>query len=351
MSDNPNALAPQVGNKLNQFMRSDAIMERFEEVLGERGARAYVSSVLLTVANNDQLQQCTHASIVSSALRAATLSLSCDPAIGQAYLVPYGRVATFVVGYKGLRDMALRTNKYRYIHVDKIYKGEGVDIDRITGSARIIGGKESNEIAGWVASFEMTNGFRKSVYMTREEIHEHAKKFSKGYERQGGVWKQNPAMMEKKTVLRQLLTHWGVLDSRDSLFLSQLDAAEEADLQTIDATFVPVSRSREDVDESDVLAELGYVPEPAPTQNVSRETSPAPDVTETYPLPLDMAFTATDSKGVLYKSMSSEALSKKSEGYAVALGKEKNPEKIQDFQFKLAVCGTLLQYRANHPEA
>ena len=341
MTNQSNALATRPENRLNQFMRSDNIMARFEEILGERGARMYVSSVLLAVANNDALQECTHASIVASALRAASLSLSCDPAIGQAYLVPYGKVATFVVGYKGLRDMALRTNKYRFIHADKIYKGEGVDVDRITGSARIIGAKESNEIVGWVASFEMTNGFRKSVYMTREEIHEHAKKYSKGYERQGGVWKQNPAMMEKKTVLRQLLSHWGVLDSRDALFLSQVDAAEDADLQTIDASFVPVSRPREDVDENDVLAELGFTPEP----------SPAPAVTETYPLPLDMAFTAGDSKGVLYKSMTSEVLSKKSEGYAISLGKEKNPEKIQDFQFKLAVCGTILQYRANHPEA
>lgn len=248
-----------------------------------------------------------------------------------------------MVGYKGLRDMALRTNKYRYIHADKIYKGEGVDIDRITGSAQIIGAKESSEIVGWVASFEMTNGFRKSVYMTREEIHEHAKKYSKGYERQGGVWKQNPAMMEKKTVLRQLLSHWGVLDSRDALFLSQVDAAEEADLQTIDADFVPVTRPREDVNEEDVLAELGYASAPV--------SSPAPVVTETYPLPLDMAFTAVDSKGVLYKSMTNEVLAKKSEGYAKALQKEKNPEEIQKLQFKLAVCGTLLQYRANHPEA
>lgn len=344
MSDqNPNALAPQVGNKLNQFMRSDAIMERFEEVLGERGARAYVSSVLLTVANNDQLQQCTHASIVSSALRAATLSLSCDPAIGQAYLVPYGRVATFVVGYKGLRDMALRTNKYRYIHVDKIYKGEGVEVDRITGSARIIGGKESDEIAGWVASFEMTNGFRKSVYMTREEIHAHAKQYSKGYERQGGVWKQNPAMMEKKTVLRQLLTHWGVLDSRDQLFLSQVDAAEEAEFQVMETNFVPVAR--EDVSESDLLREIGFDDAP---QNVSRETSPAPVVVETYPMTLDLAFKEVDGNGVLYKDYADDALEALVSFLEKKIQKEKDDETRTNFQFKLAAANTIRQYRISH---
>lgn len=344
MTNQNNAITTRSDNRLNAFMRSDAIMPRFEEILGERGARAYVSSVLLTVANNDALQNCTHASIVSAALRAATLSLSCDPAIGQAYLVPYGKVATFVVGYKGLRDMALRTNKYRYIHVDKLYKGEGLDVDRITGAATIIGHKESNEIAGWVASFEMTNGFRKSVYMTREEIHEHAKTYSKGYDRQGGVWKANPAMMEKKTVLRQLLSHWGVLDSRDQLFMNAVDEEEAHDLDTLDAEFVQVPASREEVTEDDVLAELGFAPDP-------RRASPAPVPQETYPMAVDMAYGEKDSKGKFYSDYTSEELAKKSEGYAAAMRKEKNPDEISKYQFKLAAIGTILQYRANHPEA
>lgn len=262
MSNEPNgkAIQKQVTpiDKLKTFMRSDMIMERFQEILGERGARAYVSSVILAVANNEALQKCTQASIVSSALRAATLSLSCDPAIGQAYLVPYGNVATFVVGYKGLRDMALRTNKYRYLHADKFYKGEGVEIDRITGSARIIGRKESNEISGWAASFEMTNGFRKTVYMSREEIHEHAKQYSKGYDRGGGVWKQNPEAMEKKTVLRLLLLHWGTLDSRDELFMNIYDESELEDLDTIESKFIYQPEEREPIIEEKALAELGF---------------------------------------------------------------------------------------------
>lgn len=326
-------------NSLKAFMRSDAIFSRFEEILGERGAKAYVSSVLLTVANNDALQKCTRASVVASALRAATLSLSCDPSIGQAYLVPYGNVATFVVGYKGLRDMALRTNKYRYIHVDKIYVGEDVEVDRITGSARIIGGKESNEIAGWVASFEMTNGFRKSVYMTREEIHEHARKYSKGYDRNGGVWKQNPSMMEKKTVLRQLLTHWGVLDSRDALFMSEVDGAEGEELEYIDTTFTPAPHSREDVSEDDIMAEIGFS-SPSPT--------PAPQ--ESYPMALDLAETVKDSKGVFYKDYTPAELKKHVPWIEKAMQKEQDDERRTQLQFKRDACNTLIQYAANHPE-
>lgn len=250
----PRQVSPM--EKFKAFARSDMIVERFKEILGDRGARSYISSVVLSVANSDRLQECTHASIISSALRAATLSLSCDPAIGQAYLVPFGKTATFVIGYKGLRDMALRTNKYRYLHADKIYQGQSVEIDPITGRAELVGHKESNEVAGWVASFELTNGFRKTLYMTREEIHEHAKKYSKGYNRTDSVWKLAPEMMEKKTVLRQLLAHWGVLEARDQLFMNMYDEADEQELGVLEAEFIPVEKETET--EAEIMAALGY---------------------------------------------------------------------------------------------
>jgi recombination protein RecT len=338
MTDQTKALAKPGEDKLKSFMRSDAIMTRFQEILGDRGARSYVSSVLLAVANNTALQECSHASIVASALRAATLSLSCDPAVGQAYLVPYGKVATFVVGYKGLRDMALRTNKYRFIHVDKVYQGEGVDIDRITGSAKMIGGKESDTIAGWVATFELFNGFRKTLYMTREEIHAHAKQYSKGYERQGGVWKANPAMMEKKTVLRQLLTHWGVLDARDELFMSAVDGAEVEDLGTIEATFVHEKPDpREDVSESDIMEELGY-------ENVSRGESKREiesGTQETPAMTLKMAENVVNDKGVRYMDMPDDELIKAVQHLQQSIRTTTDTDRRVEQQFRLSAVNAI----------
>lgn len=347
MTDQSKALVKPGEDKLKLFMRSDAIMSRFQEILGERGARSYVSSVLLAVANNAALQECTHASIVASALRAATLSLSCDPAIGQAYLVPYGKVATFVVGYKGLRDMALRTNKYRFIHVDKVYQGEGVEIDRITGSAKMIGGKESDVVAGWVATFELFNGFRKTLYMTREEIHAHAKQYSKGYERQGGVWKANPAMMEKKTVLRQLLTHWGVLDARDELFLSAVDGTELEDLGTLETTFVPLSPDpREEVSETDILADLGY---DEPPVQVSRETIKQESVTEVFDLPTmtyETACTVVSSQGMRYVDMSEEAFANSAKYLRGVISNPKTGvEAREEAQFRLSAIEAIEKKR------
>src|SRR3990167_11332743 len=100
--------------KIKSFMRSDEVVTRFREILGERGASAYISSVLIAVANSDALQECSPASVMISAMRAATLHLSCDPVTGEAWIIPFGKKATFVAGYKGLTKMAIRTDKYRY---------------------------------------------------------------------------------------------------------------------------------------------------------------------------------------------------------------------------------------------
>ena len=101
-------------SEIVEYMRSDIVRERFADALGaERNAAPYITSVLLAVANSDKLQECSYQSIYTSALRAATLRLSCDQSTGQAYLVPYGKNATLIVGYKGLYDLAIRTGRYR----------------------------------------------------------------------------------------------------------------------------------------------------------------------------------------------------------------------------------------------
>lgn len=219
---------------IRNYMRKDEIMARFAEVLGNYGASAYVSSVMLAVGNSRDLQECSMTSIATSAMRAATLRLSCDPAIGQAYLVPFKGSATLVVGYKGLRDMAIRTGKYRHLNVAKIYEGETVIEDRITGVHRIEGSKKSSKIVGWLWYMELFTGFAKSIYMSVEEIHAHAAKYSKSYQRSDSPWKTHTEMMEKKTLMRLGISHWGYLDPYD---LMTMNADEAEDANTIDGEF------------------------------------------------------------------------------------------------------------------
>ena len=252
--------------KFSNYMHTDIVKKRFQEVVGG-GSGAFISSVVAAVASSDALQKCDLASIYTSAIRAATLRLSVDPALGDAYLVPYGGKATLIVGYKGLYDMAIRTGKYRYIHVGKVYEGEVIEEDRITGWHSISSQGEINrqKIIGWVGSFEMypekgsgqPRGLVKTIYMTVEEIHEHAQKYSKSYNQPQSGWVKETEKMERKTVLRLLLRRWGYLDPVDVKTLETIE--DEPD--SIDASFndsIPDMEEREPKEEAQLLKELGF---------------------------------------------------------------------------------------------
>jgi len=262
--------------KVSRFMDAEIVKSRFAEVLGGKSSGAYIASVIVAVKENEALMNCHPESIYTSALRAATLRLSVDPATGQAYLVPFSGRATLIVGYKGLYDMAIRTGKYRYINVGPIYEGQTVEENPITGFHSISGSptaeaKMNKKIIGWIGAFEMnpargqTTGFGKTFYMTVEEIHDHAKEYSKGYDNPKGVWKKETQKMERKTVLRLLLRRWGYLDPSDVTVLEQIEGEGE----TIDADpeiYVPeYDESAEQVHEEtkkrskeENLRELGF---------------------------------------------------------------------------------------------
>jgi recombination protein RecT len=224
--------------KITNYMDAPVVKARFAQIMGERGASNYISSVLIAVADSKQLQECQPASIYTGALRAATLRLSVDPGVGQAYLVPFKGRATLIVGYKGLHDMAVRTNRYRYINVGPIYEGQEVIEDQITGFHRLAGARSGNKVIGWIGAFEMLprfGGYSKTMYMTVEEIHAHAKRYSKSYDRSDSPWQTEPDKMERKTVLRLLLRRWGYIDPADVKELEEMENEEpiEAEFNAI----------------------------------------------------------------------------------------------------------------------
>lgn len=245
--------------KVSNYMHSDVIKARFAEVVGSHNAGAYISSVILAVANSAKLQECSTESIYISAMRAATLRLSVDPSTGQAYLVPFKGKATLIVGYKGFYDMAVRTGKYRFINVAEIFEGEEIVFDRISGAASLGGGRSGDKAIGWVASFEMRDGFSKTICMSVEEIHAHAKKYSKNYGYDDSVWKTNPTAMERKTVLRILLHRYGYMDPADISTLESIEAEPEAiDVEAVMSETAEVAKK----DEEQIMAELGYEKKP-----------------------------------------------------------------------------------------
>lgn len=246
---------------IKEYMRQDSIVQSFRDVLGENNANAYITSVLIAVANSDALQNCEPASILTSAMRAATMRLSVDPGTGEAYLVPFKGKCTLIVGYKGIRQMALRTGQYRYLNVSPIYEGEEITEDRMTGMHSLSGGKKSKTVIGWLLYFELISGFRKSFYMTIEDIHDHARKYSKAYTRDDSPWKTERSKMERKTVLRLGLSLWGYFDPHDAMMLKKVEETPEGEV--VDAEMEdyeePEPSEPEPIKgEQQLMAELGF---------------------------------------------------------------------------------------------
>lgn len=263
--------------KIKTYGQSPEVLNTFVQLLG-RTAPHYIQSALIAVQANELLMECTPRSIFSSALRAATLRLSCDPALGHAWLVPYknnnkGGIyeAQFQAGWKGVQHLAIRTGKYRYINVSPVFEGEEVIEDRITGSLKIEGGVTSpKREKGLIASFALLSGLQKSIYMTNEEMDAHGKKYSKGYNKVGGIWTTNKPAAYHKTILLKLLRTYGYLDPSDAAILedeqgevSDLELPDEADVTIVDHKPIPV-------EEVNNLLGFDDDPEPEPVQLMPR---------------------------------------------------------------------------------
>ena len=157
--------------------------------------------------------------MIQSALKAATFDLPIDPGLGFAYVVPFrnkGKIeAQFILGYKGMIQLALRTGAYKTLNVIDVREGELKRFDRLTEEIEIDFVEDDEEreqlpIVGWCGYFKLTNGTEKTVYMTKKQIEAHEKRFRKG-NYQGFGWRDNFEAMAAKTVLRRLLGKWGLL--------------------------------------------------------------------------------------------------------------------------------------------
>lgn len=215
MNESVLALAPEKPLTVKELFRRVDVVDRFAELMGSRNARTYIGSVLINVASKPELQACTPESILKSALRAASLELSCDESMHQAQLVPYNnkksgkKEAQLIVHYLGLVNLAQRTGRYKVINYGAIKEGQEIIADPLSGLHTITGRPTSKDAKtlGYFAYFKMLNGFEKSEYMTFEEIHDHARKFSPSYNSEYSKWKDAKMLpyLEQKTVIRKLM--------------------------------------------------------------------------------------------------------------------------------------------------
>lgn len=190
--------------------------DEFDNILGSRESQAFIASVLFEVISSPSLWKCDLDSIRECAMRVALLGLSVDPAIGEACIVPFKDTAThtqrasMIVMWKGYRTLAMNTGRYKNINACRVFEGESCDYDRLFGTySAPKGAKKSERVIGWLAAFRLVDGFEMTDYWEIVRIHAHGQKHSKSYKNPFGWWKQHPEVMERKTVLRQLLCNWG----------------------------------------------------------------------------------------------------------------------------------------------
>lgn len=223
-------IAKRPTDKLKAILDAPSVRQQFENALAEN-ASLFAASILDLYSQDKALQACEPGAVVAEALKAATLKLPINKSLGYAWIVPYKERGKpkpqFQLGYKGMIQLAIRTGLYRHINADKIYEGEEVVKDRLTGEIAITGEPTTSKVIGYFAHIELINGFRKTVCWTREQVIEHAKRFSKSYKSKYSAWATDFDAMALKTVLRSLLSKYGIMSVEMVSAFAQDQEAEE----------------------------------------------------------------------------------------------------------------------------
>lgn len=228
---------------LTAYLSQDAVKNQINSVIGGKNGSRFISSIVSAVQANPALQECTNPSILNAALLGESLNLSPSPQLGQYYLVPYDnrskglKEAQFQLGYKGYIQLAIRSGQYKKLNVLAIKEGELIRFDPLNEEIEVNlipdeNEREQAETIGYYAMFEYTNGFRKAIYWSKARMVEHAKKYSPGYKRdleKGSkytFWSNDFDAMAYKTMLRQLISKWGVMSI-------EMQSAIDADMAVI----------------------------------------------------------------------------------------------------------------------
>jgi recombination protein RecT len=196
---------------LKSALNAESIQKKFNEMLGKKSA-GFITSITNVVQNNDLLQKADVNSIILAAAQAASLDLPINPNLGFSAIVPYNDkkkgvcVAQFQIQRDGWVDLCLRTGQFEYLVNEIVYEGELVEKNRFTDTYIFDETKRvSDKIIGYMASFKLTNGYKKTVFWTVEECKKHGMQYSQTFKKHYGLWVDNFNAMSLKTVLKHLL--------------------------------------------------------------------------------------------------------------------------------------------------
>lgn len=267
---------------ITAYLTQDAVKEQINKVVGGKNGEKFVTAIVSAVNTNPALAECTNTSILSGALLGHSLNLSPSPQLGQYYLVPFKNnkagvtEAQFQLGYKGYIQLAIRSGQYKKLNVLAIKEGELRSFDPLNEEidVKLIEDEEEREQAktiGYYAMFEYVNGFRKAIYWSKTKMEAHALKYSKGYQAKKGYtfWEKDFDGMAYKTMLRQLISKWGIM-SID--MMSAIDA---------DMAVIHEDGTKDYVDTEDIVDVPQPHEEPKADTDKSQFAMPEPVVDDT----------------------------------------------------------------------
>lgn len=213
--------------KFSVAIKSDLYKKLINDTLGDKAiALRFIADVSTLVANNSTLQDCDPKTVLSAALLAQSLNLPLAPTLGFAYIIGYKNTkkdangqqyqmyeATFQAGWKAWVQLAIRTGAYEKIGVKPVHEGEVVGQDEFGDEVIKFDHQfDDKPIVGYYAYFELVTGFKKTIYWTKEQCEKHGKRYSPEYRMYGtGKWKEMFDEMALKTVLKQLISKWGIM--------------------------------------------------------------------------------------------------------------------------------------------
>ena len=278
-------MANEVTTKtMSSFMTTPRIKSKIVDMVGTIDAPRFISSVVSAVTANPAVAECTQPSILNAALLGESLKLSPSPQLGQFYIVPYKKKkdgtteAQFQLGYKGYIQLAIRSGQYRKLNALEIKEGELIKWDPLNEEITVNliddeGERERAKTVGYYASFEYTNGFKKTLYWTKERMISHADKYSAAFSANAytksingkkynvvsfadyeagnyntkdewlysSFWYKNFDVMALKTMLRQLISKWGIMSvDMQKAYMNDAAVINDISKNGIDSTYIDV---------------------------------------------------------------------------------------------------------------
>lgn len=258
----------------NNLINSDLMRTKIHQMVGATDSQEFITSITSAVNTNPALAECDPQTIISAALLGQSLHLKPSPQLGYFYMVPFNnrkrkcKEAQFQLGYKGYLQLAIRTGEYIDIDAIEIKEGEYKGRNKFTGRPEFEfveddGIRENLPVVGYMAYFEMKNGYIKRLYWSKEKMLKHADTYSQAFSKNettvtnqygtykkvsfadyeagnydgendwlySSFWYKNFDEMAKKTMLRQLLSKHGLLSTEMQKAVESDQAVITKDLQ------------------------------------------------------------------------------------------------------------------------